>query len=96
MSRLLTRVSPGRVIPRALPVRTTRSYASTSPISQFDWEDPLGSKNLLTEEELAVSETAERYCQEQLQPRVLRMIPYAPFPLSGLTQRARGLPQRAL
>jgi len=86
MSRLLTRISPRRIIPRTLPVRSTRSYASTSPISQFDWEDPLGSKNLLTEEELAVSETAERYCQEQLLPRVLRMIPceQQPTPLTSL------------
>ncbi|KAI1768506.1 acyl-CoA dehydrogenase NM domain-like protein [Hypoxylon sp. FL1150] len=50
-----------------------RSYASASKSkSLFDWEDPLASKNLLTEEELAISETAERYCQEQLQPRVLQ------------------------
>ncbi|KAI1397956.1 acyl-CoA dehydrogenase NM domain-like protein [Hypoxylon fuscum] len=48
-----------------------RSYAS-APKSLFDWEDPLASKNLLTEEELAISETAERYCQEQLLPRVLQ------------------------
>lgn len=49
----------------------SRSYAS-APKSSFDWEDPLASKNLLTEEELAISETAERYCQERLLPRVLR------------------------
>ncbi|KAJ9149165.1 Glutaryl-dehydrogenase [Coniochaeta hoffmannii] len=49
-----------------------RSYASASPISKFDWEDPLAAKNLLTEDELAISETAERYCQDQLLPRVLQ------------------------
>ncbi|KAI1139224.1 acyl-CoA dehydrogenase NM domain-like protein [Hypoxylon sp. FL0543] len=48
-----------------------RSYAS-APKSPFDWRDPLGSKNLLTEDELAISETAERYCQERLLPRVLQ------------------------
>lgn len=48
-----------------------RSYAS-APKSQFDWKDPLASQNLFTEEELAISETAERYCQERLLPRVLR------------------------
>ncbi|KAK4218379.1 hypothetical protein QBC37DRAFT_437342 [Rhypophila decipiens] len=73
MSRLFSRIITRRVGPRSLPARgNTRSYASTSPISQFDWEDPLGSKGLLTEEELAISETAERYCQEQLLPRVLQ------------------------
>lgn len=48
-----------------------RSYAS-APKSQFDWKDPLASQNLFTEEELAISETAERYCQERLLPRVLQ------------------------
>ncbi|KAI0973562.1 mitochondrial glutaryl-CoA dehydrogenase-like protein [Xylaria arbuscula] len=48
-----------------------RNYASTpasGPV--FDWQDPLASNNLLTEDELAIAETAERYCQEQLLPRV--------------------------
>ena len=48
-----------------------RSYASASgPV--FDWQDPLASNYLLTEDEIAIAETAERYCQEQLLPRVLR------------------------
>ena len=37
----------------------------------FDWTDPLGAKNLYTEDELAISETAEAYCQERILPRVL-------------------------
>ncbi|OAL51910.1 glutaryl-CoA dehydrogenase-like protein [Pyrenochaeta sp. DS3sAY3a] len=37
----------------------------------FDWTDPLNAKNLFTDEELAISETAESYCQERLLPRVL-------------------------
>ncbi|KAI6780769.1 uncharacterized protein J7T54_001077 [Emericellopsis cladophorae] len=48
-----------------------RFYA-VQPGAPFNWEDPLASKNLLTEEELAISETAERYCQERLAPRVLQ------------------------
>ncbi|KAI1295282.1 mitochondrial glutaryl-CoA dehydrogenase-like protein [Xylaria venustula] len=48
-----------------------RNYASASASSPvFDWQDPLASNNLLTEDELAIAETAERYCQEQLLPRV--------------------------
>lgn len=39
--------------------------------TQFDWKDPLGSSNLYTEEELAIAETAESYCQERMLPRVL-------------------------
>ncbi|CAO2654162.1 Nn.00g108950.m01.CDS01 [Neocucurbitaria sp. VM-36] len=37
----------------------------------FDWTDPLNAKNLFTDEELAISETAESYCQERMLPRVL-------------------------
>ncbi|KAF2102123.1 glutaryl-CoA dehydrogenase-like protein [Rhizodiscina lignyota] len=37
----------------------------------FDWRDPFNASSLFTEEELAVSETAESYSQERLQPRVL-------------------------
>ncbi|KAK7988366.1 acyl-CoA dehydrogenase NM domain-like protein [Apiospora arundinis] len=50
--------------------RVARNYASASHPS-FDWEDPLASKDLLTEDELAIAETAERYCQERMLPRVL-------------------------
>ncbi|KAK3321527.1 glutaryl-CoA dehydrogenase [Apodospora peruviana] len=76
MSRFLTKTCPRLILAGCLPApaaRSARTYASTaSPISQFDWEDPLLSKNLLTGEEVAISETAERYCQEQMLPRVLR------------------------
>ncbi|TDZ15348.1 Glutaryl-CoA dehydrogenase [Colletotrichum orbiculare MAFF 240422] len=58
------------VASRSVPV--ARSFASASSGPVFDWEDPLNSKNLLTEEELAISETAERYCQERMLPRVLQ------------------------
>ncbi|KAI0509550.1 mitochondrial glutaryl-CoA dehydrogenase-like protein [Xylaria bambusicola] len=53
--------------------QNARNYASPSASSPaFDWKDPLASNNLLTEDELAIAETAERYCQEQLLPRVLQ------------------------
>ena len=48
--------------------RTARRHAATAT---FDWKDPLGSSNLYTEEEQAIAETAEAYCQEQMLPRVL-------------------------
>lgn len=56
---------------RTLPAARTFASASDGPV--FNWEDPLNAKNLLTEEEVAISETAERYCQERMLPRVLRM-----------------------
>ncbi|KAI9702633.1 MAG: hypothetical protein M1820_006139 [Bogoriella megaspora] len=37
----------------------------------FDWKDPLGASNLFSEEELAIADTAESYCQERMLPRVL-------------------------
>lgn len=46
-----------------------RRYAHT-PVA-FDWKDPLGTNNMFTEDELAIAETAESYCQERMQPRVL-------------------------
>lgn len=64
-----------------------RSFAS-APKTTFDWQDPLASKNLLTEEELAIAETAERYCQERMMPRVLRML--SPIPRSNLMVLAVG------
>ncbi|KZL81922.1 glutaryl- dehydrogenase [Colletotrichum incanum] len=54
----------------AVPAARTFASASDGPV--FNWEDPLNSKNILTEEELAISETAERYCQERMLPRVLQ------------------------
>ncbi|TDL18545.1 acyl-CoA dehydrogenase NM domain-like protein [Rickenella mellea] len=39
--------------------------------SKFNWEDPLNLESLLTEEEVAVRDTARAYCQETLLPRVL-------------------------
>ena len=40
----------------------------------FDWKDPLGVANNYTEEELAIAETAESYCQERMLPRVLGIL----------------------
>ena len=37
----------------------------------FDWKDPLNTNSLFTEDELAIAETAEAYCQERMLPRVL-------------------------
>lgn len=56
------------ILSRAEPVSRAYSHAATTP---FDWKDPLGASNMFTEEELAISETAESYCQERMLPRVL-------------------------
>lgn len=37
----------------------------------FDWKDPLGVHNLYTEDEAAIAQVAEDYCQERMLPRVL-------------------------
>ena len=39
--------------------------------AQFDWADPLLLDDQLTEEERMVRETARRYAQEALMPRIL-------------------------
>lgn len=70
MYRSLIRTSARQLASAARP-GMVRSYASTTS-QPFDWEDPLGSHNLFTEEEIAIRDTAEAYCQERMLPRVLR------------------------
>ena len=48
---------------------TTKRFAH-APVA-FNWQDPLDSASLFTEEELAIQETAKAYCQERMLPRVL-------------------------
>jgi len=38
----------------------------------FNWEDPLHLEHQLTEEERMIRETANKYCQDKLQPRILQ------------------------
>ena len=58
-----------RVASRAASTHISRRCASST--AAFNWQDPLNSANLYTEDELAIQETARQYCQEQLLPRVL-------------------------
>ncbi|OAL01252.1 acyl-CoA dehydrogenase NM domain-like protein [Phaeosphaeriaceae sp. SRC1lsM3a] len=53
------------------PARSALGRRSLHAPVAFDWTDPLNAKSLFTEEELAISETAESYCQERMLPRVL-------------------------
>ncbi|MEK9942581.1 MAG: acyl-CoA dehydrogenase family protein, partial [Gammaproteobacteria bacterium] len=39
--------------------------------ASFDWADPLGFVELLSDEEKLVQESIRRFCQEDLQPRIL-------------------------
>ena len=41
------------------------------PSPNFNWEDPLNLQHQLSDEEQIIQETARRYCQEKLMPRVL-------------------------
>ena len=60
-----------------LLARSIRLTASTTQRSRpssglaFRWEDPLASNTLLTDEEIAIQDTARRYYNEELAPRVL-------------------------
>lgn len=69
MSRHICRRLGGQLLRQTTPAVSRRAY-STPAATTFDWQDPLSSKSLLTEEEISISETAERYCQEQLLPRL--------------------------
>jgi len=65
---------------KSLSLRAARRVAQPSSLAArrylhapvaFDWKDPLGAHNLYTEEETAIAEVAEEYCQERMLPRVL-------------------------
>ncbi|KAI0077596.1 acyl-CoA dehydrogenase NM domain-like protein [Panus rudis PR-1116 ss-1] len=48
-----------------------RMASTGSKFSPFKWEDPLDLEGLLTEEEIAIRDTARAFCQDTLLPRVL-------------------------
>lgn len=96
MSRALLSRCARRSAPtlRAGARRNFAAAASSAP--PFDWQDPLNAKNLLTEEELAISDTAEKYCQEQLLPRVLRTHCFTHSPLHNRHFHPFFLPSNSL
>jgi glutaryl-CoA dehydrogenase len=44
---------------------------SSAKLAKFDWQDPLGLKDELQEDEILIQEAARSYCQERLMPRIL-------------------------
>lgn len=56
---------------RGRAIAATHARRQLHTPAAFDWKDPLGATNLYTEDELAIAETAEAYCQERMLPRVL-------------------------
>ncbi|KAF2268429.1 glutaryl-CoA dehydrogenase-like protein [Lojkania enalia] len=70
MFRPLYRTTAARQLTASSRLRAAGNRHLHSPVP-FDWKDPLGSHNLYSEDELAIAETAEAYCQERLLPRVL-------------------------
>jgi len=42
-----------------------------SKFAEYNWEDPLNMKSLLSDEEVAIHETAKDYCQAKLLPRIV-------------------------
>ncbi|KAH9833484.1 acyl-CoA dehydrogenase domain-containing protein [Rhodofomes roseus] len=55
-----------------LSATTPRRLQST--YAKFYWEDPLSLDSLLTEEEVAIRDTARAFCQEHLMPKVLHAL----------------------
>lgn len=66
-TRLVRACGPKQAIGRLVPsnARAASGYA------KYKWEDPLNLESQLTEEEIAIRDTAHVYCQENLMPRVL-------------------------
>ncbi|KAF8738481.1 hypothetical protein AX14_011318 [Amanita brunnescens Koide BX004] len=57
---------------RALQTTRTLSRRAASGYAKFNWEDPINLESQLTDEEIAIRDTAREYCQESLMPRVLQ------------------------
>ena len=64
-------LSPRQLANAVRGSRTTKRYAHAP--GTLNWADPLDSASLFTEEEVAIQETANSYCQERMLPRVLGM-----------------------
>ena len=57
---------------RKLTSRPFLRWTSTSNKAKFQWLDPLGIRDQLTDEERMVQDSARGYCQSKLMPRVLQ------------------------
>ena len=95
MYRPLARTAAKQFAAAARPV-AARGYAAHATSPLFNWEDPLNTDNLLTEEELAIRETAESYCQERMLPRVLRKSIVQVQEWELTSRHNRGISRRAL
>jgi hypothetical protein len=100
MYRSLLRARTTRhVLSTTLSCRASGMIAAHATPPPFDWRDPLNSARLFTDDELAIAETAEAYCQERMLPRILRKwrLTSGQRFASGLTaDNFRGLPGRKL
>lgn len=62
---------PTRLPTNRVYVQAYRAASSSSKFVPFNREDPFNWESLLTEEEIAIRDTARDYCQENLLPRVV-------------------------
>ncbi|EDR08869.1 glutaryl-CoA dehydrogenase [Laccaria bicolor S238N-H82] len=71
----LSRHQPARIV-RAYTHAFNKPVVPTSrgvsKFAKYHWEDPLNLESQLTDEEIAIRDTARQYCQENLMPRVLK------------------------
>merc|ERR1711939_689236 len=59
---------------------------SSKPFVEFDWRDALKLEKNLTEDEIMVRNTAYDYCQEQLQPRIVKAWRHEEFDREIMTE----------
>jgi len=69
MTNLLARSALRRL--QGAHAATLSRRTMSSQFTNFDWQDSLSLEGLLTEEEIAIRDTARDYSQDNLQPRVL-------------------------
>ncbi|KJA28879.1 hypothetical protein HYPSUDRAFT_82443 [Hypholoma sublateritium FD-334 SS-4] len=70
----IARQQSSRLTKTSVPVPSHASLGvrQASGFVKFNWEDPLNLESQLTDEEIAIRDTAREYCQENLMPRVLK------------------------
>ena len=63
----------------ALSLRGLRSLASQTKAS-YNWTDPMNLNAQLTEDERMFRDSAHAFCQQELQPTILKVPPCVAFP----------------
>ncbi|KAM9988707.1 hypothetical protein ACTFIY_004765 [Dictyostelium cf. discoideum] len=63
-------LSKGKFINKNNLLKNKRSFGTIVPGDKFEWNDPLSLESLLTEEEVMIRDQVNKFCQDELMPRI--------------------------